>query len=167
MTRLVYVEHLGMAGNGPTRKAAMADAARRAEGALGGDYRPRLISFRGDVALIYRTPNSFGSQWRYEIINQSCLLSVDTAGRVLAGLTSFDTLAEADRYARHHLAQNLWDGGEEVSPIIMDAKDQREFGGWARWQKCHREWTEIGASDEKAREMAGQLVFPSRRAEKP
>ena len=91
-----------------------------------GDYSPSIISFRGYLGIIWRSP---GQDWICMIIDSKL-----NEGEFYHPW-GCKTKHEALTYLRSHLAQCAWDGIEERSPLIQNYWDQLQFSNWARFQK--------------------------------
>lgn len=137
MKKTATVNLYGMEGEGRTVKEAKEDAARKIEHALNSSYIPRLISFRGESCLIWRTPRGLNSALLHNgKIEGICMYTTD----------STDEIEESVRF---QLAQLCWDEKEDSSPILGDLRAY-EFTSWVRFQRRYKEATAQGKSDHEA-----------------
>lgn len=140
--RKYYEATIGEAsGKGQTADEAVNNLKSTIQQAFHASYETYVINFRNVLAIGWR--NLYG--WSYQMID---VPDMGTNLHKLWGVCSgYETAKEMISHMRSHLAQNCWDGEEEASPIIEDAKDQHEFGRWTRWQKRYRELKETGMDD--------------------
>ena len=149
----VRIEYYGMDGQGKNVTEAKRDASIKIEKALGGDYSPVIIRANGEGVLIFRTPRD---GWGY------ALLHPDTQGRVYSNGGTYPTQQEAERRARAHLAQNVFEhDGPDGTEVIKDKRDLDEHKRWVEWQRLYKRWRDAGATDNVAHSNACQGLEPS------
>ena len=106
-----------------------------------GEYTPFLIQFRASTVIIWRDKN----EWLYGFLhNKTTPSGLTTSGEFL-------TREIVEQAVRRHLSRGEWDGQEEISPILLDADDQKNFGEWAREEKRCQHLCTLGWSFEEAR----------------
>jgi hypothetical protein len=137
------IDYLGMIGEGETKAQALTQAQRKIRDALSQDYTPRLIEWRGERVLCWQTPYGpcFSALFATGVV--SCVTQY-------APETRFDTVLS---HARLHLAQETWDGEEEVSPLL-DGRENGRFTEWTRYQKRYRALAAAGHQDAACRAYA-------------
>lgn len=131
----------GAKGTGDSSDEAVNDLRKTVKEAFRGSYDTHIIPFRGTLGVVWRSPYS----WEYQIVN---LAEVEGQDKRLWGTSSgFETEEAALKTLRYHLAQSEWNGVEETSPLILDEKEQKEFGRWTRWQKRYAQLKKEGMDD--------------------
>lgn len=66
MSKQITMDYYGMSGTGATVKEAKADASRKLQAAMEGDYLPYLLTLRDEMAIVARDPVS---GWGYRLIH--------------------------------------------------------------------------------------------------
>jgi hypothetical protein len=112
---MLTIKYFGVEGTGKTVTAAKADAGRKIESALEGSYSPMLVSWRGQSAVVYRTPDG----WGYALVNS------DRDGvHSPCTNTSHADRADAIASAKQHVAMNAYDwrtdGPSVDCPLFTD-----------------------------------------------
>jgi hypothetical protein len=129
---------------------ALADLLRQVQQTYVGNYFPTIVTYRSQSMIIYRTPYS---GWEYAPLLSDGGLGISTPS-TSDRISSFDSSREAERAARKHLAQMVWNGEEERSWAIIDKDDQASFTIWAKYQKRVAYYKQGGMSQEEAEKAA-------------
>jgi hypothetical protein len=134
--RLHWTAKLGRAeAQGDDANTAVLKLRQTIERAFDGDYTPRTLTFRGYLGLLCRTPE----HWAYTIIPPEKLQKQE--GQITSQWCSsrIDSKEEAIKRLRSHMADCVWDGEEEQSPLLVDDPEEQErFTRGVRWQKRFR-----------------------------
>lgn len=146
-----YVAHLGeVKGLGKTKGQAREDALARAETALTGYYYPRVVVACQTVVVVWRTPDGYGYTFHDAV-----------TGRDGPSLHGCDSLDDAERRARYHLAQTACDPWQctnafpcKAYDLVRDERDRKEHLRYAAWQRGCKIALDKGLSDEEARAYA-------------
>lgn len=138
----ITLEYLGIEGTGRTVKEAKLDATRTIEKMLKVDRSPYFMSFRGQSVLIWHNGTSYVSR----MLDQDGDYS---RGKKVSYCTSHcsDNISDVLAENRRHLAQICWDGQEEMSPLLTEAREQRDFAQWVRFQRAYKDAREKGLRD--------------------
>lgn len=153
MAQTIRLTYYGMDGEGATLKEAKADAARKVEAALEGDYAPYLLRLGKTAFLVFRTPLS---GWGYAPSIQG-----RGEGPLHHNASGYASRAEAIRDARHHMAQNLIHilPDEELIAFVH-ADQRRQLADYIQWQHRARAWMqtypEMSSSDVHAHSCRGE-----------
>lgn len=127
-------------GTGPDRDSALLALSIRIKGVFNSHYTVYTLGSRGSVGIVWLTLDG----WAYKM----AMPEEEEEGRVHWGAILIGgTQKEAIRALRFQMAQNLWNGEEETSPVILndvpysllDTHNQESFSRWARWQKRYKE----------------------------
>lgn len=146
-------------GNGPTKALAKQRAIDKATASCSGSYTPTIISGNDkEIAIVWRKPHGFF--W-----NQ---LGLPELGRLsgsldIYGSGSYDTFEQAERAARRHLGQLLWqhEDGEKVPECVTHPDDQKETLSWIQWQLRYRAFRRNGCDDMQAHRYASEGKDPA------
>lgn len=154
--RITEVTRGSLAGHGPNKTTAKADLEERIDKALDGSYTPRLIRVHGQTALVWRELDG----WSYRIISLVRVNS-DHAGYLHGNGGHAKSLAEAERQARFHLAQVVFQiGGPTGLSAIQNADDRREHTSWCEFQYAYTAWRATRIGDTKAHREAAHRRWP-------
>jgi hypothetical protein len=133
MSKQIAIDHYGVSGRGRTIKEAKADAGRRIQEMLTGDYSPHVVTYRGFATLVYREPFS---GW--------CTRNIADEDGMRGGTTGGSCHGYADQYeamkaARMSVAQLSWTEDDGLlPPNFLPEREAREFVAWARFQIEYR-----------------------------
>lgn len=126
----VTIEYFGMDGAGRTLTDAKKDAGRKIEAAMKGSYEPTVLASRGVVILLWRDP--YG--WRHSTITDGGDDKGNGGFRDKLSYSSGNDYAYTLQSALSHLAQQTWDGAEELPPCLGSAASlivRRDINGRA------------------------------------
>lgn len=142
----ISLDYCGMEGEGKTVREAKRDATRKIEAALSADYTPRIISFRGETIIIWRSPKSTAS-------------SLLHGGQIVGGCTLYapgEDRKRIEEQCRLQLAQTVWNYEEDLAPFLdfIGEKNAPKFLSWVRWQNAYRQARHNGATDIEAHGIA-------------
>jgi len=125
----VRIEYYGMPGEGRTLTEAKKDAGAKIERAMNANYTPKVIQWRGNMALIWMTPQ--GIEYSY----------VHENGK-LGGICSVSGWEPktVERSCRMNLAQLAADvTSDEVPAILEGDKGQIDaYWDWVAFQRAYR-----------------------------
>lgn len=149
----ITMEYYGFTGSGSNLKEAKADAARQLAEAMEGDYNPRLISWRGVLALVARDPKT---GWGYRILHPD-LMRFPMEPQYMNTFGGDCSLERTLRDACLHVASNTRKTGEYSSELLdMIPREYRqeairEFESRSKgddlFQARHKEAREAGLPD--------------------
>jgi hypothetical protein len=125
MSKRIQISIGCITGEGKTTASARIDALERAEVALSGRYDPIFVTYRGVEHLAVRTPTGWAS---WSLVRR----------QVTVCWPSSMTREQVERAVRLEVAQLAWDGREDGSAVLTDARDAKEFGGWVAFQRAFR-----------------------------
>lgn len=145
----ITLEYLGVEGTGRTVKEAKADAVRKIEQLLKADRSPYFMSFRGQHVIIWHT----GTSYAYRQVNNE--EDYSRGKKIQWGTqTCSDDISQVLGEIRQHLAQVCWDGVEEMSPLLTEEREQRDFAQWQRFQIAYQDARAKGLSDTECHRYA-------------
>lgn len=130
----ITVDYCGVSGTGKNVTEAKKDATRRIEKALSGSYSPRMLTAGPYAVLIYRDPDGWRSVFCHD--EQGFRESI-------IGGTCYDSLRDAEKSVRHHLAALMADctkvfTAEDVDPVCTDSRDRHEIARDQHFQRAYR-----------------------------
>lgn len=149
----IVVDLYGISGYGSTKGVAKTDAKRQIARALSGSYAPTIIRFpAGYIGLIYRSaPYRAAHSWEYCYLSpEETMLTTSTCMQ-----SGFDSLAEAERALRLHVAQLLiFVTDDNGMDILIDGASRLRHNEYVAWQKRYREYRAQGYTDTDCHRMA-------------
>ena len=153
----VTVEYFGVHGTGRTVAEAKRDAGAKIERSMTGSYYPRLLTLGKFTALLYRQPMH---GWGYTFITAN---GEAREGLQTGHITGDDeTVAACERSCRRHLGQlAIFELPDAAILDFVDRADRADTARYIQWQRCYREWAQMGANDNDCREHAGRDEWPT------
>jgi hypothetical protein len=125
------------------------------EQALTGSYQPILLSYKGYIGLVWRTPTC---QWCSRILSPEIIF--EGKPKTVAMNTCYPTAEEAIRRLRNHLAQWIWSEHRDWTDAIAkelfrenEEEDREDFLHDCRWQTRFTELQYTGMNDDAVREQ--------------
>ena len=146
MRRARVVEHrLGpVVGTGPTKAKARDDALEKVSALLESDLTPVVITAYGETMLVFWA----GGAWAHALVTES-------DGRVSGQTVGYETRRAAERSARLHLAQVVYEGPEGPDGVdIVHPDDVAAHRTWTQFQLDYSGWRRVGATDDEAHRLA-------------
>lgn len=129
-------------------KTALLESAAKA---LGGIHLPRWFRFGDRYAVIYRIP----SGWWYEVASPETPAYEDGVSLRVGSIGPFDSVEEAERALRRHMAQLLMDPRRDyTAEEIVDPRDLESHRSYYRWQAGYAYAMDMGLPDEACRQVA-------------
>lgn len=145
----ITLEYLGVEGTGKTVKEAKLEATRKIEKLLKADRSPHFLSFRGESIIVWHT----GASYVYKMLDNAADYS--RGQKIQWGTQPLsDDIREVLAECRRHLAQICWDGVEDMSPLLTEAKEQQQFTQWVRFQRAYQEARIQGKSETDCHQYA-------------
>jgi hypothetical protein len=145
----IILDYFGMEGQGRTVTEAKEAAGRKIRAALEGDYAPYIVAYRNVAAVVFRSPDGWGSR----------LISDDERGLIGGRVDAHcrDERADALRSACLHVAQTGWRQADGLTvPDIVAKPDRRQFLTWASFQLRYQYATKGGLDNYQAHDWAGR-----------
>lgn len=147
-------------GTGPTKALAKQRALDKATAVCSGFYTPTIIPGNDkEIAIIWRTSSGF----QYKILGLFELGHLNQNLYLHGASGNHDTFEAADRAARRHLGQILWqhEDGEKVPECVTHPDDQKEALSWIQWQLRYRAFRRHGCDDMQAHRYASEGMDPA------
>jgi hypothetical protein len=146
---MISTEVYGFTGQGATLKAAREDAQKQAAIAMRGTYTPRVLQYRGETAILSRTPQGWGYRFLQLVEGKAAHASHCTS------LPNDTDETDAYRGMVRHLAQcTMKLDDDQPPPFLTDDKDRREWTDYRNWQRRYREHKAAGMNDTEAHAAA-------------
>lgn len=147
MATQINLTYCGMGGAGKTVKEAKQDAARKIEAVLDGHYFPRIITYRGNSILVYRTPQA----WHTTIIVDDG----EPRQGVLTSSCMYETESEAASAAQLQVAQLGWKRQDGYTmPDFLTDKQKREMHTMITFWMRYQDAKAAGMNDHDAHDYA-------------
>jgi len=155
--KVVTVDMAGLTGEGANKTEAREDLNRQIRDALDGPYYPTLISAHYKSALIWREPCG----WAYALLHPERAHPETHDERLWGNGNSYASFTEADRAARRHMAQWIFEfDGATGACVIQDEDDRRDHRKWVEWQYCYKAWRDSKRNDVDAHREACNRNWP-------
>jgi len=152
---MIRIDHYGVEGEGKTITQAKADAGRKIQAMLKGNYTPEIFTYKGRCSLIWREPFS---GW------YSRMLTDYETGQIRPGLqngcSSHSSKTDAIQATRLNLAQAAWTTTDGLTiPEILEPDQAQDFIAWARFQLKYQELKSGGLSEAECHRQACDAMY--------
>jgi len=149
--KTVYANLYGAEGQGRNKTEAKKDAIATIEKTFAGQHSPIIISWRGNIGLVWRE--------LADVCSGVVVFSNSTPknGPLNRGVTCHNNdIDGAARIMRQHIAQLGWTfaDGESAPNILKDESEKDNFRRWARFQRKYRELRLAGVPETECHAQA-------------
>lgn len=139
----------------PTKNEARELAISTMEQMVSGSYRPRVLIYGNQTAVIWREPQGLC----YSISESDADGVVEFGCSCHTGETDINVIERNVRQDMAQRATNVADPASDHSAFIVNDEDREEYRRWLTWQRAVRAALDAGMDMEAAREAGDRARY--------